>query len=99
MTSIKEELINIQSEKKQFITVYLLTLAVAFFFPNTWVLTTAMLIFFIYDANKVLNMGCGSKFLFYFLSIFPFLNIIPFFAIMLRFSNKESRLESQLEEM
>ncbi len=99
MTSIKEELLNLQSEKKQFITVYLLTLAVAFFFPNTWVLTTAMLIFFIYDANKVLNMSCGSKFLFYFLSISPFLNIIPFFAILLRFSNKENRLENQLEEM
>ena len=99
MNSLKEELIETRSEKKKFITVYLLTLIVALFFPNTWLLTTAMLIFFIYDADKILNITWASRMLFYFLSIFPFLNIIPFFAIIVRFNNRENRLENQLYEM
>ena len=80
---------KVREERKQFLTGYLIALAIAFFFSNTWLISVAIMIFFIYETDKAVGIESGIKKLYYVLTLFPVLNLIPLIGIWIRFNNVE----------
>ena len=81
---------QIREEKRRFFLGFLLSAALGLFFHDVWLISVVLTIYFIREAGKVLEMESGTRYLFYFLALFPIINLISFFGVWIRFGNKEA---------